>query len=136
MSMSKMLKECGGIFPETSQFETTILEAMQADDETKTLTKKDLKMLVLPFAKFMRVKVNEMGEDILRIKSKIDEQAVLKENLQYVSRTLKLEDIFVVDVSTDPETGKEAYPGNPAVHLEKVEDSPSVEKTVEKLSLS
>ena len=87
-------------------FQNTILESMKQNEETTKMTKKDLMMLVLPFAKFMKA----MGPDILSITSLIDEEAVLKDNLAYVCRALKVDKA-------------DAYPGNPGVFLEKVEDA-------------
>ena len=63
-------------FPAMDVFRNTLLEPVKQNEET---TKKDLMMLVLPFAKFMEAKVDDMGPDILSITSLIDEEAVLKE---------------------------------------------------------
>merc|ERR1719181_2034231 len=83
-SMAAMYKENGRAFPAMDVFQNTILESMKQNEETTKMTKKDLMMLVLPFAKFMKAKVDDMGPDILSITSLIDEEAVLKDNLAYV----------------------------------------------------
>ena len=127
-STSKMFIENGNAFPDGATFESTLLEAMKSDPETTSLTQKDLKMLVLPFAKFMKEKANDIGSDILNTKSVIDEVAVLEENLKYLSRALKVDDISICDSASGDEQGKAAYPGSPAVHLEKVEEAPQEPK--------
>ena len=92
-------------------------------------------MLVLPFAKFMRDRAISIGEEVLRTKSAVDELTVLTDNLSYLKRVLKVEDITVTDVSSKGDLDiKEAYPGNPGVVLVKEEDVP-VEKKVEEMSL-
>ena len=133
-SLAKMHSESGSA-PDNATLEATVLEAMQANEETKDMTKKDLKMLVLPFAKFMRDRAISIGEEVLRTKSAVDELTVLTDNLSYLKRVLKVEDITVTDVSSKGDLDiKEAYPGNPGVVLVKEEDVP-VEKKVEEMSL-
>ncbi|QDZ20137.1 leucine--tRNA ligase [Chloropicon primus] len=134
-ALSKMFNEGEGTFPDTATFESLILGAMEANEETKTLTKKDLKMLVLPFAKFTRDKAKDMGADVLSTKSIVDEEAVLNENLKYICRALKAENISIVSASSNADSGEEAYPGSPSVNLTKVEDPP-LEKKVEELSVN
>ena len=96
-------------------FQNTLLEPVKQNEET---TKKDLMMLVLPFAKFMKA----MGPDILSITSLIDEEAVLKDNLAYVCRALKVDKVTVSAAAAEGDKA-DAYPGNPGVFLEKVEDA-------------
>ena len=86
-------------FPAMDVFQNTILESVKQNEETTKMTKKDLMMLVLPFAKFMKAKVDDMGPNILSITSLIDEESVLKDNLAYVCRALKVDKA-------------DAYPGN------------------------
>ena len=102
-------------FPAMDVFQNTLLEPVKQNEET---TKKDLMMLVLPFAKFMKA----MGPDILSITSLIDEEAVLKDNLAYVCRALKVDKVAVLAAAAEGDKA-DAYPGNPGVFLEKVEDA-------------
>ena len=106
-------------FPAMDVFRNTLLEPVKQNEET---TKKDLMMLVLPFAKFMKAKVDDMGPDILSITSLIDEEAVLKDNLAYVCRALKVDKVAVSAAAAEGDKA-DAYPGNPGVFLEKVEDA-------------
>ena len=102
-------------FPAMDVFRNTLLEPVKQNEET---TKKDLMMLVLPFAKFMKA----MGPDILSITSLIDEEAVLKDNLAYVCRALKVDKVTVSAAAAEGDKA-DACPGNPGVFLEKVEDA-------------
>jgi len=102
-------------FPAMDVFQNTLLEPVKQNEET---TKKDLMMLVLPFAKFMKA----MGPDILSITSLIDEEAVLKDNLAYVCRALKVDKVTVSAAAAEGDKA-DACPGNPGVFLEKVEDA-------------
>ena len=106
-------------FPAMDVFQNTLLEPVKQNEET---TKKDLMMLVLPFAKFMKAKVDDMGPDILSITSLIDEEAVLKDNLAYVCRALKVDKVTVSAAAAEGDKA-DACPGNPGVFLEKVEDA-------------
>ena len=121
-SMAAMYKENGRAFPAMDVFQNTILESMKQNEETTKMTKKDLMMLVLPFAKFMKAKVDDMGPDILSITSLIDEEAVLKDNLAYVCRALKVDKVAVLAAAAEGDKA-DACPGNPGVFLEKVEDA-------------
>jgi leucyl-tRNA synthetase len=133
-SLASMYKENGDSFPEDKVFTSTLLDALKTNEETSGLTQKDLKMLVLPFAKFMSFEANKMGVDILCTKSLIDEAGVLNENIKYLTRALKVDTITVKDSSEDPESGANAYPGNPGTKLESVTEDPVV-KEVKELSL-
>ena len=93
-------------FPAMDVFRNTLLEPVKQNEET---TKKDLMMLVLPFAKFMKAKVDDMGPDILSITSLIDEEAVLKDNLAYVCRALKVDKVAVSAAAAEGDKA-DAYP--------------------------
>ena len=93
-------------FPAMDVFRNTLLEPVKQNEET---TKKDLMMLVLPFAKFMKAKVDDMGPDIFSITSLIDEEAVLKDNLAYVCRALKVDKVAVSAAAAEGDKA-DAYP--------------------------
>ena len=93
-------------FPAMDVFQNTLLEPVKQNEET---TKKDLMMLVLPFAKFMKAKVDDMGPDIFSITSLIDEESVLKDNLAYVRRALKVDKVAVSAAAVEGDKA-DAYP--------------------------
>ena len=119
-SLAGIYKATGGTFPDAKAFEAEVLESMKADSETSAMSQKDLKMLVLPFAKFMKEKALELGESSLSTTSVFDERSILEENMGYLKRVLKVGKIDVK--APDGENGKTAYPGSPSVFMEKVQE--------------
>jgi len=102
-------------FPKTAVNE--VMAAVKADPKLAGENEKALMKMVMPFAKFMMEKATVAGPAVLDVKLPFGEKATLEDNLDYMLRSLKLDDLSVAVCEGEglPAECSAVYPGNPAL---------------------
>eukprot|EP00951_Prasinocladus_malaysianus_P007869 scaffold56658_cov32-Prasinocladus_malaysianus.AAC.1 len=96
------------------------MAAVKANPELAGENDKALMKKIMPFAKFMMDKALTAGPAVLDVKLAFGEREVLEDNLEYMMRSLNLDEVKVR--SCDEAAGDDkppecegVYPGNPAL---------------------
>lgn len=105
----------------SSDVNAKVLEEVKGDEAVATLGEKQLKQMVMPFAKFKMEEAVKGGAQVLDVKLPFDERQLLLDNLAYLKRALKLDSINIALVSDEaavkgaahPVDPTQAYPGSP-----------------------
>ncbi|DBA71743.1 TPA: hypothetical protein ACH3X2_011015 [Trebouxia sp. C0005] len=97
---------------------------MKAEPSLSSMKEQELKKTVMPFAQMRMKEANLLGPDVVNVRLVFDEAAVLRENQEYLQRTLDLQSI-AVHMTTDDAAQRHdlaeklstAEPGKPLVVL-------------------
>jgi len=91
-----------------------VVAGVKADDSLAGKSDKEIKAAVLPFAKFKVEEAVKAGRQVLDVKLPFDEAALLRDNLPYLRRTLKLDSLAVHLTSDAQAVAKAPIPVDPA----------------------
>lgn len=92
-----------------------VMAAIKSDPGLEGQNEKSLMRMAMPFTKFMMDKATANGPMVLDVKLPFSEKEVLEENLEYMMRSLNLQDISVTscDRENKPTECDSVTPGNP-----------------------